>query len=264
MSLEDIDFAGRYRTDPGVVSRAAHPPEFWDGRAAGMSERAGRSDYARQFVARMDLEGCATLLDVGCGPGTIGLAIARRLDRVYGLDYSPGMLAAFGERARAEGLSNATPILKAWEDDWSDVPACDLVVASRATAVDDFEAAAKKLHERALRRVYLTYPAHGRFAGDGVRRALGRPHGPLPDYLHVVGILHHLGIHPRLDYITEEGRFEGCDGFESFAARVRGLTGELSAADLDIVRGYFEEHRGEITAEKMRWAFISWDAGPRP
>lgn len=262
MSLEDIDFAGRYRTDPGVVSRAAHPPEFWDGRAAGMSERAARSAYARQFVARMDLEGCATMLDVGCGPGTIALSVAPILGHVYGLDYSPGMLEALAARAGAEGLANVTPILRAWEDDWSDVPACDLVVASRATAVRDFEAAVRKLHGKARRRVYLTYPAHGRFSGDGVRRALGRPHGPLPDYLHVVGILHHLGIHPRLDYITEEGRFEGCDGFDAFAAKVRGLTGELSAADLDVVRGYFEQHRAEIASDKMRWAFISWDAGP--
>jgi len=263
MSFEDIDFAELYRRDPGVISRAEHPPEFWDGRAAGFGERASRSDYGRQFVARMDLDGCSTLLDVGCGPGTIALAVAGRLERVYGLDYSPGMLEAFTARAKAEGLRNAIPILRAWDDDWSDVPVCDVVVASRATAVRDFEAAARKLDARAARRVYLTYPALGTFAGDGVRKALGRPHGPLPDYLHIVGILHHLGIHPRLDYITEAGRFEGCDGFESFAAKVRGLTGELNADELEVVRRYFEEHRAEITAERMRWAFISWDAGPR-
>jgi SAM-dependent methyltransferase len=262
MSLEDIDFAERYRTDPHVAGREGHGPSFWDGRAAGMGERAFESSYVREFVARLDLAGCATLLDVGCGPGTIGLSIAPRLAHVYGLDYSPGMLAAFAEQARTRGLSNATPLLRAWEDDWADVPLCDIVVASRATAVRDFEAAAKKLAAKAVRRVYLTYPADGRFAGDGVCEALGRPRGPLPDYLHIVGILHHLGIHPRLDYLEDDNRFAGCAGFDEFLAKVRGLAGELSASDVEIVRGYFDEHRGRIGREKMRWAFISWDAAP--
>ncbi|HPW19359.1 MAG TPA: methyltransferase domain-containing protein [Vicinamibacterales bacterium] len=263
MSFEHVDFAELYRSDPGVISRAEHPPEFWDGRAAGFGERAARSEYGRQFVERMDLDGCSTLLDVGCGPGTIALAVAGRLERVYGLDYSPRMLDAFSERAKAAGHSNATPILRAWADDWSDVPVCDVVVASRATAVRDFEAAARKLDAVAARRVYLTYPAFGTFAGDGIRRALGRPHHPLPDYLHIVGILHHLGMHPRLDYITEKGRFDGCEGFEAVVGKVRGLTGDLSGAEADVVRQYYETHRGELAAERMRWAFISWDAAPR-
>ena len=260
MSLEDIDFAGRYRADVNVTSRPVKPSSFWDGRAASMSERGFTSAYLQEFLARLDLTGCATLLDVGCGPGTIGLSVAPRLVKVFGLDYSPGMLQAFTEQAQARGLSNATPILRAWEDDWSDVPVCDIVVASRATAVRDFEAAARKLEAKARRRVYLTYPADGRFAGDGVCEALGRPHGPLPDYLHIVGILHHLGIHPRLDYIAGDNRFAGCEGFDEFVVKVRGLAGELSAEDLGAVRDYYDRHRDRIGREKMRWAFISWDA----
>jgi SAM-dependent methyltransferase len=262
MSLKDIDFAERYRKDPRVAGRADHGPSFWDGRAPGMGARAFESPYVREFVARLDLAGCSTLLDVGCGPGTISLSVAPRLAHVYGLDYSPGMLAAFAEQARTRGLSNATPILRAWEDDWTHVPSCDIVVASRATAVRDFEAAARKLAAKAIRRVYLTYPAHGRFAGDAVCEALGRPRGPLPDYLHVIGILHHLGIDPRLDYLEDDNRFAGCTGFDEFLAKVRGLAGELSVSDVEVLRGYFNEHRDRIGREKMRWALISWDAGP--
>ena len=73
----------------------------------------------------------------------------------------------------------------------------------------------RKLAAKAIRRVYLTYPADGRFAGDGVCEALGQPRGPLPDYLHVIGILHHLGIDPRLDYLEDDNRFAGCTGSTS-------------------------------------------------
>jgi hypothetical protein len=36
-----------------------------------------------------------------------------RLERVYGLDYSPGMLAAFEEQPRLRGVANVTSILRA-------------------------------------------------------------------------------------------------------------------------------------------------------
>lgn len=263
MSLRDIDFADRYRKGLQRANRPTRAPAYWDSRAPAMSASAPLSSYAQSFIARMDLTGCETLLDVGCGPGTIGLALAPRLAHVYGLDYSPGMLEAFSAQARARGLAAVTPILRSWDDDWSDVPVCDVVVASRATAVPDFEAAAVKLAGKARRRVYLTYPAHGRFGGDDVCRILGRPHEALPDYLCVVGILHHLGIHPRLDFLSDANRFASCAGFDDFLTKVRALMGDLDAGEVATLRTYFDTHRDRLGAESMRWAFISWDV-PTP
>ncbi len=259
LSLRDIDFADRYRKGLQRANRPKRAPAYWDSRAPAMSAGAPLSSYAQAFIARMDLTGCETLLDVGCGPGTIGLAIAPRLAHVYGLDYSPGMLAAFSEQARARGLASVTPILRSWDDDWSDVPVCDVVVASRATAVPDFEAAALKLAGKARRRVYLSYPALGRFGGDDVCRLLGRPHKALPDYLCVVGILHHLGIHPRLDFLSDANRFANCAGFDQFLTKVRALMGDLDAGEVATLRTYFDTHRDRLGVEPMRWAFISWD-----
>jgi hypothetical protein len=169
------------------------------------------------------------------------------------------MLEAFSRQAQARGLAAVTPILRSWDDDWSDVPVCDVVVASRAAAVPDFETAALKLAGKARRRVYLTYPAHGRFGGDDIRRLLGRPHEALPDYLCVVGILHHLGIHPRLDYLSDASRFASCAGFDDFLSKVRALMGDLDAGEVATLRAYFGTRRDRLGAESMRWAFISWD-----
>ena len=228
MSLQDIDFAERYRAHVRRAGRPERSPAYWDRRAARMRAGVFRSEYARQFVDRMRLEGCRTLLDVGCGPGTIGLSVASRLSHVYGLDYSPGMLASFAEEARARRFGHVTTILRAWEDDWTDVPVCDIVVASRATAVRDFEAVAKKLCARAHRRVYVTYPAHGHFVGDDICRYLGRSFEPLPDYLDVLGILHHLGLDPALAFIGDANRFAGLADADDFIAKVRDLVGDLT------------------------------------
>jgi SAM-dependent methyltransferase len=260
MTLSDIDFAELYRRQVQRVNRQEKTPEYWDGRAPAMSQRMSDSQYVRQFLARLDLTGCATLLDVGCGPGTIALTVAPRLERVYGLDYSPGMLAAFAEEARARGLTAAIPILRAWEDDWTDVPVCDIVVASRSTAVPDLESAILKLDSKARKRVYISYPADGDLPGDDVRRAIGRAAASSPDYLSVVGILHHLGLHPTLSYLTTENRFAGCATFDDFRSKVTELLGALNAEEVDRLRTFFEASGARARGEPTRWALFSWDA----
>lgn len=57
------------------------------------------STYTRAFVERMELSGVTPSLDAGCGTGTIALALADRMARVYGLDSSRGMLAALMSNA---------------------------------------------------------------------------------------------------------------------------------------------------------------------
>ena len=263
MDPSTFNFAGFYRERVRAASRPERPPDYWDGRAASMSERGFDTPYVRALLARLDLAGCSTLLDVGCGPGTIALSAAPRLAHVYGLDHSPNMLAAFAANARARGLTTATPILRSWDDDWTDVPVCDIVVASRSTAVPDLEAALVKLHAVARRRVYVTYPADGHLVGDDVRRALGREASALPDYLCVVGLLHQLGLRPTLDYLPGENRLAEAADFEEFRARIDRLLGGLSVDEVPRLEAYFDERRGRPPASEVRWALFSWEAGAR-
>src|SRR5260370_41817739 len=58
----------------------------------------GRPPYSAQLadtVAReLSLDGTGQLLDVGCGPGVLALALAQLFDQVTSLDPEPGMLQA--------------------------------------------------------------------------------------------------------------------------------------------------------------------------
>ena len=197
-TIHDIDFGRLYREHLAATDRHEKPPGEWDARAAEMSRETDGSGYVDEFVRRMDLSGCTTLLDVGCGPGAIALAVAGRLARVYGLDYSRGMLDALMQNAAARGLCNVEPIERAWEDDWSDVPVCDVVVASRSTLVEDLADALAKLDARANRRVYVTSLVGGRFVHAGILEALGREQPPLPDHIYILNILYQMGRQPRL------------------------------------------------------------------
>lgn len=87
-SIQDIDFGQLYRDHMAVVG-GAKPPSVWDARADGIKPPSASDPYTQAFVQRMDLSGCETLLDVGCGAGNIALAVAPSLRTVVGLDYSP-------------------------------------------------------------------------------------------------------------------------------------------------------------------------------
>lgn len=262
MSLRAIDFGQLYRQHMARAGGRQKSPSDWDARATSMSEGVFDGPYVRGFVDRLDLTDCGTLLDVGCGPGTIGLTVADRLSHVYGLDYSEKMLDALVANARARGLTNVTPIRRAWEDPWNDVPVCDIAVASRSTQVADLEAALLKLDAHARRRVYLTHQVGGRFLDPVIYRVLGRDDEPLPDYVYVLAILHQHGIQPRLDYLEGDNRLRHCQDVDDFIRKVEWSVGALSAPERERLRAFYLQREGRVGAGRMRWAFISWESRP--
>src|SRR5438477_1455883 len=85
---------------PGEVP---YDPTIYLGAAAHY--RQGRPPYSpelEEVLAReLGLNGTARLLDVGCGPGTLAVRLARLFDEVVALDPDPDMLAE-ARRAGAE------------------------------------------------------------------------------------------------------------------------------------------------------------------
>lgn len=264
-TILDLDFGLLYREHFAASGGRQKPPESWDARAAEQGRDAGGSLYADEFVRRMDLTGCRTLLDVGCGPGTIALAVAPRLERVYGLDYSRGMLDAMLANAAAQGLGNVEAILRSWDEAWDDVPECDVVVASRSTLVLDMEDALSRLDAKARRRVCLTSLVGGRFVPAEVLAVLGREQPAFPDYIYIVNLLHRMGRHPRLDYIRVERRQEEAPGLERLVRRVESSLGVLRGEERERLEAWYnaDPARASRAREPFRWAFVSWEAGER-
>jgi SAM-dependent methyltransferase len=70
----------------------------------------GRSPYSQRLadtlVKELSLDGTGQLLDVGCGPGVLELALAASFDCVIGLDPEVGMLREGERRCRQAGVDN--------------------------------------------------------------------------------------------------------------------------------------------------------------
>ncbi len=256
-----VDYAALYRTQMQRARRVPKAAGAWDERAAGYAAKAGHGAYVPAFIARMDLTGARTLLDVGCGPGTLALPLARRLDHVTALDYSAGMLEQLRLRAGAEGVANVAPLQRAWEDDWAGVPVCDIAIASRSTAVADLGAALAKLHAHARLRAYVSYLSGGHFIDPRIVELVGAREARAPDHPVVMGMLRQMDVRPRLDFIETPSRLAGCRGFDEFAERVAWTTGPFGPEARERLRRWYEADAGRARrgGAPMRWAFIGWD-----
>jgi ubiquinone/menaquinone biosynthesis C-methylase UbiE len=80
----------------------------------------GRPPYSRNIAEVMrrelSLDGNGQLLDVGCGPGVLELALAALFQRVIALDPEVGMLTEGARRSRHAGVDNVRWIQGVAED----------------------------------------------------------------------------------------------------------------------------------------------------
>lgn len=258
MTLPAINYAQLYREHMAVAGRSPSPVEEWNARAAQMGPRLTRSDYVDGFLARMDLAGCDSLLDVGCGNGALCLPLVARLRCIVALDYSPAMLDALHADARARGINTIDARLCAWQDDWSTVPTCDIVIASRSLQVADMADALIKLQSKARKRVYLTCRVGGHGIPAEIPRLLGRERPAPPDYIYVINLLHGMGIHPRLDYLAGSDATSS-DSFDALLRRTERALGALDTEATARLRHWHADHAGQRQLPPPRWAFISWD-----
>ncbi|MBM3320792.1 MAG: methyltransferase domain-containing protein [Candidatus Eisenbacteria bacterium] len=264
-SLEEIDWNEMFRRGMTASAFLRKSAEEWSDRAASMADRwSPESDYVRLFIDRMSLNGCASLLDVGCGTGDLLLALSPRLEHLYGIDFSPGMLAAAEKKIEERGATNIRLQRLSWTDDWSPLPIVDIVVASRSFSVDDARDALSRMDRQARRRVYLTCRAGGSYLDDSVLTALGRKAAPRPDYILLVNILYALGIQASVDFIEGATAAVVCASLADLVRRVEWGLGRIDEREKNLLARFYEglprtEKGALLPGGSQRWARIGWE-----
>ena len=114
--------------------------------------------YSERVVQNLRPSADWSVLDVGCGAGTLAIPLAGLVRRVTAIDFSDAMIALLNHRCLENSLTNITARVIGWEDDWEQagIAEHDVAIASRSLIVDDLQAALCKLNSKARRRVYLS------------------------------------------------------------------------------------------------------------
>jgi SAM-dependent methyltransferase len=267
MRYEEIDWNALWQEARRAKSWKKKQRTDWDQRAAGFAARNIDSPYVAQILSKIPLDRTWSVLDVGCGPGTLSLPLAHEVRRVTAIDFSSAMLEELTRRASEAGCQNITAIQAAWEDDWEALRIAphDVAIASRSLSVDDLEGALTKLDCWATKAVCITdRVGAGPFDPD-LFATIGRPFSPGPDYIYTVNLLYTMGIHARVDFITLESarRYATpAEAIQSHAWMVDDLTPEESERLTEYV-----ENRLRRTADGAwelrrrvapQWALIWW------
>jgi SAM-dependent methyltransferase len=239
----------------------------WDKRAPSFAQHARKSTYPTDFIRQMAPRPEWTVLDVGCGAGTLALPLAGLVQRVTAIDFSDAMIALLHAHCVEHGIMNVRAEVIGWEDDWEQagLGEHDVAIASRSLVVDDLRTALAKLSAKARQRVFVVS-----LVGDGPfdRRmftAIGRDLDRGPDYIYVYNLLYQMGIHADVGFINngDGGRvYRDLDeAMEKFHWMIDNITPEESAR----LRRFFEQHLQKTTdgwslsyRHAVRWAVISW------
>lgn len=264
-----VDWARVWQEAHRLRKGDRHDRDFWNKRAPSFASHARESAYVPDFIRLMSPRPEWSVLDVGSGAGTLAIPLSGRVRRVTAIDFSETMLGILAERCREKGIDNVTTRLLGWEDDWdaAGIGEHDVAIASRSLVIKDLATAIDKLAGRARKKVIISS-----LVGDGpfdrrIFRALGRELDRGPDYICVYNLLHQMGIHADVTFVSslhEEQKVYR--DLEEAATGYSWMLGAMTAQEQALLREYLARHL-VAAAEGMvldyhhlvRWAVLSWE-----
>jgi hypothetical protein len=272
LTNRNIDWNLLWREDRKVNSKP-HDLGFWNRRAPSFAKHVKEhdiDDYVGPFLRLVDAKPDWSVLDVGCGAGTIACPLASVVRHVTAIDFSPAMIAFLEERNRAEGIHNITTHVASWDDDWTalGVEPHDVAIASRSLICDDPRATLTKLSSFARQRVYISV-----IAGDGpgdkkLLQAVGRETSINPDYIYIYNLLHQMGIYANVFMI--EKKTPTFSGEEEAVDSLRWMLEDMTPAEEESMRRFVSAHLvrdGEHWIldhqRPVCWAVIWWNVGQK-
>ncbi|MGI6307484.1 MAG: class I SAM-dependent methyltransferase [Dethiobacteria bacterium] len=249
--------------------------EFWNKMAPDYEKHSAEEAQERlqKVLGILTEEGMLTpeteVLDVGCGPGTYAIPLARRARRVTALDGAGEMCRLLREKAAEAGLQNINVLQHMWEDidlEKEGLARCfDLVFASMTPAVCDAETLLK-LNQAARRYCCLIAWAEGNYSR--VRQELLehflREKSPerSSQIIYIFNILYSLGYYPTMRYlhstwVQKETEEEAVESLAQFLWLYMEITPEVK----DIIARFVRERavKGIFTQEgRTRLGIITW------
>lgn len=229
--------AGRRRADDSFE---------WDKRARHFRPLE-TAPYARDFIKLLALKPGESVLDMGCGAGSIAIPLAQAGHSVIAADFSPAMLGTLDAGIEYYGLEDhITPLELAWDDDWDLVgpvaKAVDVAFASRSVTTTNLKGALAKLDRTARRRCAVTMVANSSPRYDlHVMNAIGASVTCSNGFVYAFNILIQMGALPQVTYFESPRR----DTFDSLEAGVADFSRMLEHGNedkIDRLRDYIAQH----------------------
>lgn len=272
-TMEEIDWAEMWRKslEESSWGQRAEKPEYWDERVDQFEGVIKQSNREAMIMSRLEIEPDYKILDIGAGPGTTAIPLAKIVKGVTAVEPSMGMLARLKENVSKEHLANITYINKKWEDveigEGEDIKEGehDVVIAAYSIVMKDIKTTLLKMNNAAKHCVYIFTGAGRKKTGSSFWATFH--HGkPSPDYIYLYNILYQLGIYANVEIMNSNYDMQFHDletAVQHYIQHFRGWMDLSSGDNEEKLRAYLSENLVEedgmlALKQKLKTAMIWW------
>ena len=173
----------------------------WDKIAPTFNKSAKRDDYHKLIVKQLNLTPKTTVLDLGCGDGSITIPIAKQAKQVTGIDSSKEMLKILNKRCEEEKINNINTIKMDIENIKQEkLGEYDIVLASRSlNNIMNIGEVIDEITKIAKEKVYVTVfgPNNWRIEKE-FYQTIGKQYNAFPTHDYLFNILFQKKISPDI------------------------------------------------------------------
>lgn len=243
--------------------------EYWNSRSEEYVKNTYNSPYSQQFIEIIKPHKDWTVLDIGCGGGTLAIPLSYLVKEVTAIDISDKMLALLKNQVSQKNITNIVTYNIGWHDNWEEygIKSHDVVIASRSMITTDLRWGIEKLIKYSNKKIFLTLHVGSGPFDKKIIEAVGRQVPKIPEYIYVYNMLYTMGIHANVCFTTEnrykDKIFKNIDDAYQFVAwMVENITEEERKRLYDFLKqNLVETSDGYVWsyAHVVKWAVVWWD-----
>ena len=195
---EDIDWA--YFWSKKLTEKEDRNKD-WNKAAPHFAKSARRDEYHTKLLEQLNITKEDTVLDLGCGEGSITIPLAKMAKSVTGLDSSYKMLEILNDKCKKEKITNVTTIKKDLNElNPEELGNYDIVIASRSlNSIVDIKKVINAINKIATKYVYITLfgPNNWKLEKEFYEK-IGKPFNEFPAHNYFFNILINMNIYPNV------------------------------------------------------------------
>lgn len=215
----------------------------WDKAAEGFYKRSKKDGYQEELLSKLILSEEDTVLDVGCGEGSLTIPIAKRVKRVTGLDSSGKMLEFLNKRADENNVGNIDTLLMPIEEiSYEEIGDRDIVIASRSlNGIIPIDKTIAELNKIANKYVFITVfgPDDRKLVKD-FEASIGKTSNSFPEYNYLFNILFDMGIYANIERL-DTGECSKYENYEEVINNGKFRPDLMNDEEKEKLRKYLED-----------------------
>ncbi len=272
-AIEDIDWNRMWNQALNKMPKK-DAKEMWNKIAAKFDQWMKTDNYPQEFAAKIHKKPKYTVLDLGCGNGSITLELAKKVKEVTAVDMSNEMLSLVNKKALDENISNINYLQSTIEDlEIEGLCQYDVVISSRSLGgVQDLKKELKKIDDLAKKYVYITlWSATANQFDKEVAEFMDIEYHQQPDYIYALNMLYQMGIYANVEMLENQTPPVYCnieDAMERCLWKIGWNANEIKKDDKIKLERFLKQNLIKKDNETLnhttnnpRWVLLWWKKG---